>query len=56
MRRALLELRGRRDTLRLDPADPAGALAAVIAETQAGYELGPSRRALLGQIDPTSAA
>ncbi len=55
MRRALLELRGRRDTLRLDPADPAGALAAVIAETQAGYELGPRRRALLGQIDPTSA-
>jgi Nucleotidyltransferase domain len=35
MHRLLAELRGRRDTLRLDPADPAGALVAVIAETQA---------------------
>ncbi|MFY9672558.1 MAG: hypothetical protein WBF20_11490 [Trebonia sp.] len=48
MRRSLLELRGRRDNLRLDPADPAGAL----AETQAGYDLGPARRALLDRIDP----
>lgn len=30
MRQALLELRGRRDALRLDPADLAGALAAVV--------------------------
>ena len=52
MRRSLLELRGRRDNLRLDPADPAGALAAVLAETQAGYDLGPARRALLDRIDP----
>ena len=56
MRRLLLELRGRRDTLRLDPADPVGAVVAVIAETQAGYDMGPRRRALLDQIDPTSAA
>lgn len=64
MRRSLLELRGRRDSLRLDPSDPGGALAAVLAETQAEYDLGPARRALLNQIDgaqcsagsPTSAA
>lgn len=49
MRRSLLELRGRRDSLRLDPSDPGGALAAVLAETQAGYDLGPARRALLNQ-------
>jgi predicted nucleotidyltransferase len=47
MRRSLLELRGRRDTLQLDPADPAAALAAVIAEVQAHFDLGPRRRALL---------
>jgi hypothetical protein len=52
MRRSLLELRGRRDNLRLDPADPASALAAVLGETQAGYDLGPARRALLDRIDP----
>ena len=52
MRRSLLELRGRRDDLRLDPADPAGAFAAVLAETQTGYDLGPARRALLDRIDP----
>lgn len=52
MRRSLLELRGRRDNLRLDPADPADALAAVLAEPQAGYDLGPARRALLDRIDP----
>jgi predicted nucleotidyltransferase len=50
MRRTLVELRGRRDDLRLDPADPASALAAVLAETQAGYDLGPTRRALLDRI------
>lgn len=55
MRRSLLALRGWRDTLQLDPADPADALAAVIAETQAHYDLGPRRRALLGQIEPASA-
>ncbi|HEX3965869.1 MAG TPA: nucleotidyltransferase domain-containing protein [Trebonia sp.] len=41
-----------RDNLRLDPADPAAALSAVLAETQAGYDLGPARRALLDQIAP----
>jgi predicted nucleotidyltransferase len=51
MRRSLLELRGRRDDLRLDPADPAGALAAVLAETQTAYDLGPARRDLLDRID-----
>jgi predicted nucleotidyltransferase len=50
MRRSLVELRGRRDDLQLDPADPARALAAVLAETQAGYDLGPARRALLDRI------
>ena len=50
MRRSLTELRGRRDTLLLDPADPAGALAAVLAETQSSYDVGPARRALLDQI------
>jgi predicted nucleotidyltransferase len=52
MRESLRGLRGRRDTLRLDPADPAAALAAVIAETQAHYDLGPRRRALLDQAGP----
>ena len=47
MRRSLTELRGRRDGLRLDPADPAGALATVLGEVQAGYDLGAARRALL---------
>jgi hypothetical protein len=56
MRRSLLALRGRRDALQLDPADPADALAAVIAETQAHYDLGPRRRALLGQAGPGSAS
>jgi len=47
MRRSLRELRGRRDGLRLDPADPAAALTAVLAETEADYDLGPRRQALL---------
>ena len=47
IRRSLTDLRGRRDNLRLDPADPAGALATVLAEVQADYDLGPQRRALL---------
>lgn len=50
MRRTLVELRGRRDDLRLDPADPAAALVAVMAEAQADYDLGPARRALLDRI------
>jgi hypothetical protein len=54
MRRSLVELRGRRDTLRLDPADPAAALTAVLAEVRAGYDLGPARRALLDQLGELS--
>jgi predicted nucleotidyltransferase len=56
MRRSLLDLRGRRDDLLLDPADPAAALTAVLAETQACYDLGPRRLALLEQIDPAKTA
>ena len=50
MRRSLLTLRGRRDSLRPDPADPASALAAVIAEAAASFDFGPVRWALLGRI------
>lgn len=55
MRLSLRDLRGRRDTLRLDPADPGGALVAVIDEAQDAYDLGPRRRALLSKIDLGSA-
>jgi len=51
VRHALTELRGRRDGLRLDPADPLGALAAVLAEASASVDLGPSRQDLLDQLD-----
>jgi predicted nucleotidyltransferase len=51
VRHALTELRGRRDGLRLDPADPLGALAAVLAEATASVDLGPSRQDLLDQLD-----
>jgi hypothetical protein len=51
MRRSLLALRVQRDSLRLDPDDPAGALATVLAEAAAYLDFGPRRRALLGQID-----
>ena len=40
MRQSLLALRGRRDSLRLDPADPAGALAQVLAETTICFDVG----------------
>ena len=50
MRRSLTALRGRRDGMRPDPADPAGALAAVIAEAAADFDFGPRRRALLERI------
>ncbi|HEY2640869.1 MAG TPA: nucleotidyltransferase domain-containing protein [Streptosporangiaceae bacterium] len=56
MRRALRDLRGRRDALRLDPADTAGALAAAIAEAQASFDLGTRRRALLDQIGASAPA
>ncbi len=48
MRRSLTDLRGRRDGLRLDPAGPAQALATVLAEIQASYDLGPRRRPCSG--------
>jgi len=47
MRRSLPTLRGRRVSLRPDPADPAGALAAVIAEAAAYFDSGPRRCAPL---------
>lgn len=47
VRRSLTQIRGRRDGLRLDPADPAAALDMVLAEVGAEYDLGPGRRALL---------
>jgi Nucleotidyltransferase domain len=47
VRASLTALRGRRDGLRLRPSSPAGALADLLAEIEASYELGPRRRALL---------
>ena len=47
VRASLTALRGRRDGLRLQPSSPALALAALLAEIEASYELGPRRRALL---------
>ena len=49
-RHALTALRGRRDGLRLDPADPMAALAAVVAQAAASFDLGPGRRALLERL------
>jgi predicted nucleotidyltransferase len=51
-RHALTALRGHRDQLRLDPADPAAALTAVLAEATASFDLGPARCALLARLDP----
>ncbi len=53
MRKSLTELRGHRDGLRLDPADPAAALAAVLAEIRTGYDLGSRREALLTRLRTT---
>jgi Nucleotidyltransferase domain len=50
IRWSLTDLRGHRDGLHLDPADPAQALATVLAEVQADYDLGPQRRALLEDL------
>ena len=47
VRASLTALRGRRDGLRLRPSSPDQALAALLAEIEASYELGPRRRALL---------
>jgi predicted nucleotidyltransferase len=49
-RHALTALRGRRDGLRLDPADPLGALAAVVEQATESFDLGPGRRALLERM------
>jgi predicted nucleotidyltransferase len=50
-RHALTALRGHRDRLPLDPTDPMGALAAVLAEATASYDLGAPRRDLLARLD-----
>jgi predicted nucleotidyltransferase len=47
VRASLTALRGRRDGLRLRASGPARALAVLLAEIEASYELGPQRRALL---------
>ena len=49
-RHALTALRGHRDGLPLDPASPRAALAAVIAQAAASFDLGPGRRALLERL------
>jgi predicted nucleotidyltransferase len=46
----LESLLGRRLALELDPADPEGALAVVLAEARASYELGPIRELVLGRL------
>jgi hypothetical protein len=56
VRGSLTALRGRRDGLRLDPADPAGALRAVLAVIEDGYDLGPRRRALLARLGAVTGA
>jgi hypothetical protein len=50
MRRSLISLRGRRDDLHLDPADPADALARVIHEAASSFDLGSRRTGLLRRI------
>jgi hypothetical protein len=50
MRGSLVSLRGRRDGLLFDPADPAGALATVIGEAAAHADFGSRRSGLLEQI------
>jgi predicted nucleotidyltransferase len=50
MRQSLASLRGRRDNLALDPADPAGALGSVVAEAVASVDFGLRRTRLLEQI------
>jgi predicted nucleotidyltransferase len=49
-RHALTALRGRRDGLRLDPADPLGALAAVVRQAAESFDIGPGRQALLERM------
>ena len=51
MRCALTSLRGHRDTLELDPLDPADALDKVLAETCATFDVGSARAAVLDRLD-----
>jgi predicted nucleotidyltransferase len=53
VRQGVVALRGRRDGLQLDPADPTGALAAVIAEAATDVEFGRHRSRLLARIGVT---
>ena len=53
MRRSWPALHGRRDSLRPDPADPAGALAAVIAGAAAYFDSGPGARCSSGPACPS---
>lgn len=56
MRGSLLLLRGRRDTLKLDPGNLEDALARVLAETRACFDLGSRRNALLDRIGTSPSA
>lgn len=49
-RHALTALRGYRDTLRPDPADPLRALAMVITEASKSFDLGPARQGIIAQL------
>lgn len=51
MRYRLTLLRGRRDTLELDPASPEDALAKTLAEVRNSVDLGAARELLLGQLE-----
>jgi hypothetical protein len=55
VRASVATLRGRRDGLRLDPADPAAALRAVLDVLTDCHDLRPRRRALLARFDPGQA-
>ena len=50
VRFALTTLRGHRDALRLDPADPLRALAAVVTEASECADFGPVRQGILAQL------
>jgi predicted nucleotidyltransferase len=50
MRRSLVFLRGRRDDLHLDPADPAEAFGQVVREAASSFDFGPRRASLLRQL------
>ena len=50
MRYALTSLRGHRDTLELDPRDPADALVKVLTEARAAFDVGPARADVLDRL------